>query len=378
MSIMPEGVKVYFGESLKKKLAIEGKIKGIFENNGYNFIQLPNYEYYEDLKDSFSDEMKKRMIKFVDRDSGKVVSLRPDMTSLVAKLMKLKKDDITHPERLCYIGDTFRYDKIKSGIYRQKSQAGLELIGGNAFKADIEVLVMAIELLKSLGSKEAKIELGDTRIFNELADKSGLDKAKRSELKDLISKKDVPGLDSFVEENSCDEVLKKLPLMIGKKEVLSEIKNEGTDYLAKIIETLDKLGYEDNYVIDLSVVKDMEYYTGIVFNGFINEAVDFVISGGRYDKLIGINATGFVVNVDSLVENLEIEIKKERKGYLVYGKDYTKMIKVKNTLIAQGERVESIIDEKTVEELKAYAIKAGYAYLKDADSEEKISVAGDE
>lgn len=377
MSIMPEGVKVYFGESLEKKIAIEEKIKKIFENNGYNFIQLPTYEYYEDLKGSFSEEMKKKMFKFVDRDSGRVISLRPDMTSLVAKLIKLKKDDINYPERLCYIGDTFRYDKIKSGVYRQKSQAGLELIGGEAFKTDIEVLVMAIEVLKSLGAKNPKIEIGDTRIFFELAEKAELNQEDLATLKDLINKKDVPGLESFIEEKSCDKILKLLPLMIGKKEVLKLLENEETEYLKKICQTLDDLGYEENYVIDLSVVKDMEYYTGLVFNGFSDDSVDFVISGGRYDKLIGINATGFVINVDALVENLDFNVEKENKGYLVYGEDYTKLVKLKNKLIENGDRAKAILDLKTIDELKIYAKETGYKYLIDANNEEKINV-GDE
>lgn len=375
MSLIPEGVKIYFGATLDKKIAIEEKITNIFEKNCYKLIELPMYEYYSDLETSFSEKMKKNMFKFVDRDSGRIVALRPDMTSLLAKLMKLKKDEILFPERIYYNGAVFRYQKIKSGVYREMCQTGVELIGANGYKADLEVLVMAIEVMKELGLKNPKIEIGDIRVLNSILNKNLKTEEEKEYIKELIAKKDIPGLQKEVKEKGYDEILAKLPLMIGSKEVLEEAKEYGTEEIKLVIETLEKLGYGDNYVVDLGIVKEMEYYTGIIFNGFCDKSGDFIINGGRYDGLMGFPALGFVINVDAVVEIVEEQEKKDKSGVYIVSSDYVKALKIKAKYIEDGEKAEiSSFEESNENSEKEYAKAKGFKLYYDVDSNKLIEL----
>lgn len=371
MSLIPEGVKIYFGKTLDKKIAIENRIGDIFKKNSYNLIELPIYEYYSDLEESFSDTMKKNMFKFVDRDSGKILALRPDMTSLLAKLMKLRKDEIVFPERIYYTGDVFRYHKIKSGVYREICQAGVELIGAKGFRADIEVVTMAIDVMKALGLNAPKLEIGDVRILETIFNKLGINGEERDELKALISKKDIPELEKLVKAKGYDKIVTKLPLAIGGKEILTEMEEYGTEELKELVDALDRLGYKDNYVIDLGIVKEMGYYTGLVFNGMCSGSGDFIINGGRYDKLMGFPALGFVVNIDAVAEIVGDFGSEKKNGYYITGKNYGKMFEEKLKYTAEGERVEiSILDMETAEE-RAYAERKGFRYIVDT---EKMSI----
>lgn len=374
MSVMPEGVKIYFGESLKKKIAIEDILGNIFEKNSYSLIELPVYEFYKDLEENFSVEMNKKMYKFVDRDSGEVVALRPDMTSLLAKLVKLRKEDIVLPERIYYIGDVFRYDEIKSGVYREIAQAGLELIGEESYKADVEVLIIAIESLKKLGLKNPKIEIGDVGILNSIILKSGLSKEKIEKVKKYILKKDIPTLEKYLKEQNYNGILKDIPMMIGDKNILNGLEEHGSGKLKKILDILDELGYSENYIIDLGIVKMMEYYTGIVFNGFCDGARDFILNGGRYDKLMGTSALGFVINIDNIVEIAENIVNSEKNGIFIFGEDYIKAVKKKEELIKDESRVEICYKKMEEKELKDYLIKKCYKYTYNTDTGEKKEI----
>jgi len=377
MSVMPEGVKIYFGDSLKKKLAIEENLKEIFEKNCYNLIELPMYEFYEDLKPNFSSEINKKMYKFVDRDSGEVVALRPDMTSLLAKLVKLRSDDMVLPERIYYAGDVFRYDKIKSGVYREIAQAGIELIGESGYKADVEVIIMAIESLKNLGLSNPKIEIGDVSILNNIIKNSNLEERELEKVKNYILKKDIPSLQKYLDGRENVEMLLQIPTMIGQKDILEGLEKYGTDNLKKVADLLDELGYSENYIIDLGIVKGMEYYTGIVFNGFCDNARDFILNGGRYDKLMGTNALGFVINIDAIVEIAsEIEIK-DKKRILLFGSNYKELLAKKQELLSQDKKVQIFYQDLEKSELETYALKKGYSCIWNLDNNEKYDIKGD-
>lgn len=310
MSIMPEGVKVYFGENLKKRIALEKKVRELFEEREYNYIELPIYEYYSDIEDNFSNAMKAKMFKMVDRDTGELLALRPDMTSLLAKLIKLKKYSINNSEKIYYIGKVFRYEKVQTGTYREVLQAGIEYIGGEKVSSDVEVISIALDTMKKLGLKNPKIEIGDVRIFNAIFEKLNMTKEEIWQIKDVINKKDIPELKNIVANKKYNEILLKLPLLIGGKEILNDvesiykelgIESEITE-LRAIVSKLDTLGYSENYILDMGLLKEMEYYTGIVFNGLAREFGSYILSGGRYDKLMGTDALGFALNLDAAVE----------------------------------------------------------------------------
>ncbi|BDU49557.1 ATP phosphoribosyltransferase regulatory subunit [Haliovirga abyssi] len=379
MALIPKGVKVYFGNSLKKKLWIENSIRDYFEKNYYNYIELPVYEYYDDIKENFSEDVQDEMFKFLDRDSGKILTLRPDMTSLLSKLIKLKKEKIKFPERIYYIGDVFRHHKIKSGVYREIAEAGVELIGGkDKDRSDLEIAVMAIELMKKLGLKNAKLEIGTVNLFKDICKKVNISNSDIKEIKKYLSGKDITSLSKIVKEKNYDEIILKLPSLIGKKDILKEVEGYDISEIEKLTTALDELGYENDYIIDLGIVRELEYYTGIVFNGLVEGYGDYILSGGRYDELMGEKAIGFVLKIDSIFELLEVKIKSELKGYYIYGSDYIKLMKKKKELLLKNEFVEISAGDLSESELKEYVKLKGFKYIYNIDTDEKISLEEDE
>ncbi len=113
----------------------------------------------------------------------------------------------------------------------------------------------------------------------------------------------------------------------------------------------------------------MGYYTGIVFNGMCSKAGDFIINGGRYDKLMGFPAVGFVVNIDAVTEIVDYLDEQEKNGYYIIGNDYTKMFDAKNKYFNIGARVEISTLALTVLEEKKYAVSKGFKYLVDTNTQ---------
>lgn len=379
MALIPKGVKVYFGDSLKKKLWIENNVRDYFEKNYYNYIELPVYEYYDDIKENFSEDVQDEMFKFLDRDSGKILTLRPDMTSLLSKLIKLKKEKIKFPERIYYIGDVFRHHKIKSGVYREIAEAGIELIGGkDREKSDLEVAIMAIELMKKLGLKNAKLEIGSINLFKDICRKTNISNEEVKEIKKHLLRKDITSLSKLVKEKNYDEIILKLPGLIGKKDVLKEVEGYDVSGIKKLITALDKLGYNNDYIIDLGIVRELEYYTGIVFNGLVEGYGDYILSGGRYDDLMGEKAVGFVLKIDSIFELVEVKTNSELKGYYIYGSDYIKLMGLKKELLLKNEFVEISTGDLSENDLKEYVKLKGFKYIYNIDTNEKINLEEDE
>jgi len=372
--LIPEGVKIYFGENMEKKINLEERIKENFKNNGYKLIELPSYEYYEDLKKNFSNSMRRKMFKFEDRETGEILTLRPDMTSLLAKLMNLKENEMKYPERIFYMGDVFRHEKMK-----ERSQAGVELIGmENKYKSDLEILIMAIEVMKSLSLEKPKLEIGSIVIFNSLMEKLNIKKEDINKIKGYLDRKDIPTLEKLVKEKEYNEIILELPNMIGKKDILKKVENYvDIKGLKKVLNTLDELGYEENYILDLGMVKEMEYYTGIIFNGFAGEETgEYILTGGRYDKLMGVRALGFVLNIDTLVDMVEKTENKENEGYLIMGEDYIDGLKKKVEFVQQGIRAEWYSEKPKLEKVKEYAKLKKFKYILNIDVDEKYLVAG--
>ncbi|MGM0509149.1 MAG: ATP phosphoribosyltransferase regulatory subunit [Fusobacteriota bacterium] len=375
MSLIPEGVKIYFGKNMDKKKKIEDYLKNEFENSGYRFIEMPNYEYYEDIKENFSDSIKRNMFKFEDKYTGKVLALRPDMTSILSKLIKLKSEDIEFPERIYYLGNIFEHGKMN-----EKTQAGIELIGSkNKSRSDLEILAMALELMKKLSIPERLLEIGDIRIFDDLMKKLSVNKKDVKKIKKYLMTKNVLGLEKFVKEKGYDEIISRLPYLIGEKNILKEIKKYiDVDYLEDILNKLDKLGYKNDYILNLGMVKEMSYYTGIVFNGISSDNTDYILSGGRYDKLMEVNALGFVVNIDMLVSLTPDKEEEVKNGYYIMGKNDLELIKKKNELIGKGKKVEICTEKWDVNKARDVAGKKGYKYVIDLNKNKEYNLSGDD
>lgn len=355
-STIPEGTRDLIFEESKKRDFIIRNLENIYESFGYESIVTPTIEYYKTFFYEMERLKEEEVYKFFD-SNGRILVLRPDMTIPISRVVKSKMRDVELPIRLKYTSNVFNVNKSLGGKRNEYTDCGIEFIGEEGLGSDIEVLTLALEGIKSLGIKEFKLEIGNIKFFNSVSEKMNLKEEEREILANLIESKSLIELKEFLEslkiEEKYKEFLNNLPWLFGEVEVLDNamqyaFNNEviqSLNYMKKLYSILEALGYGENISFDLGMVPRVNYYTGIIFKGYIDGVGDTIVSGGRYDNLIKkehekIPAIGFSVNVDLLADVILVE-EKERKIIISYGEeDILKAIKEGKKLRKEGFIVE--------------------------------------
>lgn len=363
-NIIPEGARdLIFNECRKKKIIINS-LEKTFESFGYDEVITPTVEYYKifSIDDECMDEEK--IYKFFE-SSGRILALRPDMTLPIARVVSTKMKEVEAPIRLRYTSNIFRVNRKFGGKKNEYTDLGVELIGVPELDGDIEALTMALEGFKKLNISNFKLEIGNIKFFNEIFDKSKIKEDEKEKLAELIEEKSLIELEKFLNcleiEESKKNFLKRLPWLFGDEDILNndiEFKDdkdvmEAILYLKKINKILKELGYEGNITFDLGMVPGVNYYTGIIFKGYIEGARAPVLSGGRYDNLIksfgrDLPAVGFSIDVDLILENINFNNEEKIKEYIIYyGKNkLVQAIKKSRAIRDKGIRVKLLASDE--------------------------------
>ncbi len=314
--ITPEGTgDLLFSECVERR-AVESKICKMFARGGYNEVRTPFLEFYDvfNLGDSFlpMDSMYK-----LSDNKGRLMVLRPDNTLPIARMTATKLSNAQLPIRVYYSQTSFAIGQSLRGESDQNKQTGIELIGAGGIKADLEVIVMAINSLRS-NLDDFRFEIGHSGIFKALADNLNVDEETKEELRDYIESKNYGALSEALEQmpdSSSVRALRQLPRMFGGAEVLRQAYEvfegcgvtEYLDYLGDIFGRLSQLGLGDKLIFDFGIVHRKDYYTGVVFTAYAHGSGNKVLSGGRYDNLLRkfgfpTPACGFAVDIDALTK----------------------------------------------------------------------------
>jgi len=316
----PKGVRDIMPEEASWRRELEARINQTFIGFGYREVVTPTIEYLEVF--TKGSELDEKMYKFVDRE-GEILALRADMTTPVARLTCSRMKGKSLPVRLCYFGNLFRYDEPQAGRKREFYQAGVEMIGDPSPEADAEVVALAYYGLKEAGIKDFRIDLGHVGYVEGLLEASGLDEESKTEIKKCLIRKNLVGLEQIIQKSQeelgadLDPFLQLLTLR-GGIEILDKagslannpISQEALKNLAEIMTVLKWYGIEETLTIDLSMVKEMDYYTGLIMEGYSKEMGYNLLSGGRYNKLLArfgqdLPATGFALGLDRALLVLE-------------------------------------------------------------------------
>src|SRR5215470_17010659 len=175
---IPAGVQYFFDEEVKLRRHVERRAMEVFAGWSYDEIILPMFDYHDLFARGMGEEKAERTYRFVDRD-GALLALRPELTSLVARTVATRFIKRERPVRLCYSGEVFRYDDPAERAAHEFHQLGIEHIGEADIIDDIAVLLVAAEVLASLGLCDFRIALSHTDFFNGLADFLAVSGAKR-------------------------------------------------------------------------------------------------------------------------------------------------------------------------------------------------------
>lgn len=289
-NIIPEGTRDLILDECIRKKELELEIENILNKWGYKEVITPTIEYYQTFNGGFQNLKEEDMYKFFD-DKGRILVLRPDMTIPIARVVATKFKEINPPIRLRYTSNVFRVHESLGGKKNEYTDCGVELIGLNGIDSDVEILITALESLKVLKETGYKIEVGNINFFDSAVEWLNLDFEQRSFLAKLIDEKSMKELEEYLDMLKVGDDYKdffmKLPWLFGGVEVLdigekyainNEILNE-IKYLRNIYEILDSLGYGDKLTFDLGIVPRLNYYTGIIFKGYVEGIGDTVLRG---------------------------------------------------------------------------------------------------
>lgn len=325
--LIPQGTRDLLFEECDDRRNVEAILSALFKEYKYRKVMTPTVEFYDVFAENDLGIEAEEMYKLSD-SQGRTTVLRPDNTAPIARLVatRLSKEDF--PVRLYYNQNVYIRNKSLAGRTDETEQSGIELIGDGSIDADIEVISMAYEALKRNNVSSFKLELCHAGFFKSILNKMNITSTQKADICKLIEGKNYAALGDMLaqfDDSSEADVIKKLPRLFGDVSVIDEAKklyndeksNEALDYLRNVYEKLCDMGLGDNITIDLGLVNRSNYYTGVIFRGYAEGSGLTIVSGGRYDNLIGefgldAPAVGFGVNVNALCDVMREEINVDR------------------------------------------------------------------
>jgi len=376
---LPFGFRDIFPLESAERKNIKDIIRKEFKLWGYGEVKTPVVEFTKNISAGVGKNWENKLINFFDID-GSLVSLRTDMTIPIARLtgMRIKKNQL--PVRFCYFANSFRQSSMQKGVKRTYNQAGLEFIGSSSFMSDVEVIIILINILKKLELSDYKIGLGHIEIIKGLFRWFNLQSSEKEYIRKNLVLKNFVAIEEFLEkknEKKADIFLKLIKPEQNIENVfrlIEEIKEEktmeGFIYLENVYKILQQLDLDKYLIIDLSILRDFEYYTGLLFEVYSMGITDILGSGGRYDGLIkkfglDVPATGFALDIDLLHKSMKdskLNEFRDEKKLLLYSetKNYSELIRISNIIRSGGIIVEMVFDKGVNLENLAKEKKCGW------------------
>ena len=313
----PRGTKDFLPKDARHKRWIEETLLELFACWNYQEIVTPTMEYQSVVTAEGALGPGDNLYRFFEKE-GELIALRPDATTPVARLVAARLKEEPKPIRLCYSANVFRYAEPHAGRRREFYQAGVELVGSSSYRADAETIALAVQALKAVGLKDFRIDIGHVDFYNGILEHGRLSNSERRRIRTALLKKDYVALGEFMADSNLAEADKKLlemlPHLRGGKDILAEalkavtnpISQKAIHDLQAIYELLGAFDVVQWVQIDLGMVKDIEYYTGMVLEAYTADMGFTIGTGGRYDNLISqfgydCPATGFALGVERLM-----------------------------------------------------------------------------
>lgn len=361
---IPEGTRDLILGECKAKKALQKRIEAVFDAYGYDEVITPSIEYYRTYSQGFESLKEEEMYKFFDHNNA-ILTLRMDMTVPIARMATTKFKHHQPPLRFRYCANVYKVKQYFAGKRNEVSDCGIELLGQSAKESDLEILMCAMEVMEQLSDQAYTLELGDVRFFHEACKEARLSVDEINILADLIDRKSLTELSSYIDQlrlTSAEKAFfEQLPWFCGNVEVLQEAQSYCFNPRLKTIlkelqqyyDGLCALGYGDKVTFDLGKLPHLNYYSGLLFEGFIEGIGTSVLSGGRYDSLLAkfgndMPAIGFSVKLDYVLDVLPQKM--EKKTILYYPsnlkiealKQARELRKTKRVALCQSEEYNEI------------------------------------
>jgi ATP phosphoribosyltransferase regulatory subunit len=311
---LPKGAKIYLPEEAARKRFVEERLFRVFTAWGYREVVTPSFEYFDVLSVGTDLELQEKMFKLIDRETGRLLGLRADVTPQIARIVATRLRDAPRPLRLAYLTNVFRYDEPQVGRYREFFQAGVELVGLEKPEADAEMIAMTVEGLRALGLTRFQIDVGHAEFVRGLLDEIKADTGQTRELQHAIARKDTSAVERLVAQiaptaHVADGLL-ALPNLVGRADALARAgrlarnarSERALENLTEVYRLVRVYGLAESVIVDLGEVRGFDYYSGLHFEAYVAGLGASIGAGGRYDGMLGrfgyeCPATGFAFEV---------------------------------------------------------------------------------
>ena len=348
MVAKPRGTRDFLPKEMARRLAFERILDDVGGRHGFFRVQTPIFETLELFTAKSGEGVVGQLYSFEDK-GGRHLTLRPEMTAPVMRMVAEELRNETKPLRLSYFGQCYRYEEFKKGRYREFFQYGIEIIGAPGPLTEAEIVAVAVNMLSEAGVKNWELRIGHVGILKAVLGALGLS-TKASDggvapmvtAMRLIDKRDTAGLEAFLTsqkiERATAQPLFDIQGLSGGIETLEQanaillsidgVDTTPLDELRTTCNALSALAQTPTTMsIDLTVARGLDYYTGMVFEIHVPElgGESQVLGGGSYKlmHLFGLDdldpCCGFGLGFDRVLLALEAQAELEGRAEIVPG-----------------------------------------------------------
>lgn len=313
---LPQAVEEVLPEQASAMEALRRDLLDLYKCWGYELVFPPLIEYSESLLTGLGADLDLLTFKLTDQLTGRTLGIRADITPQVARIdaHSYLKQGVS---RLCYAGTTLHTHPKSLMASRCPVQVGAELYGDSSAQADIEIIRLLIETLRTSGVGALTLDIGHVGVYQAVFSAAGIDE-QDADIFDALQRKSAPDLAVAVQDKppQAQEWLAALMDMHGGIDTLEQARqtfgraipavSQAIDQIETVITALSTVAKDIDWYVDLAELRGLNYHTGLVFAAYAKGAGQALANGGRYDsvgKIFGRAraATGFAVDLKTLL-----------------------------------------------------------------------------
>ena len=329
----PRGTRDFLPEEMIRLEYVMNILKKTFEKYGFSNFETPAFENFELLaaKGGGGDAIKDQIYYFKDK-SDRELGLRFDLTVPLARVVA-NNPQLPKPFKRYCIGRVWRYEEIRKDRFREFWQCDIDTVGSISMDSDAEILAIVVETLETLGFKKFCIKLNNRKILTGLIELIKAPEGKKFDVFRAIDKLIKFGEDTIRQElenaglttEQINKLLRMIKLEGSPEKILKEgekilkstkIGMEGLKELKEIVDSSKSYDFTDRIVIDFSLARGLDYYTGPIFEAIDTSGknIGSLAGGGRYDNLIEVlggrhtPATGISFGIERIIEVMKEEM----------------------------------------------------------------------
>jgi histidyl-tRNA synthetase len=294
------GFRDFYPEDLTLRNHIFETWRSVARRYGFEEYDGPPLESLEMYTKKSGDEIVQQLYTF--RDKGdREVALRPEMTPTLARMVAARVQALKKPIRWFSIPQLFRYERQQRGRLREHFQLNMDIIGEASPLADAELMAAAVDIMRAfgLGPQDVRLRVSDRRLLKGLLVQRGITEPQLPAAFAVIDRSEkVPRnvLEEMLREAGCGKreasAVFEVAALRGREAL--EAAGEAAEPLHQAVQALESMGLDEFVSIDMTIVRGLAYYTGIVWELFdAQKALRAIAGGGRYDGLLDLPALGF-------------------------------------------------------------------------------------